>query len=1256
MKPPSPRKCKCNRASGQPSRRDFLRVGTTATALAVTPSVKAKVGDFPPEAKVPPGKSWWDALFERGGPIRYAGASLQKVAMPLGGIGTGSVALHGTGRLVQWQIFNMIDKRCQVDDSFFAIRTETGKRVVARVLQEGDLGDLPGVESVEFVGEYPLAQIRFTDKKLPVEVRLEALNPMIPLNEKDSALPCAIFLYTVKNPGRESVRVQFLATLQNAVGHSGHSAANGPRLDAYGFNTNELIGDGEPAVIRMGAVGCDPPKAKPGFNVVADHEMVWADRRWPVEGVTFTSVSATVKKCVEGKHAGADRRCWWLTGQGPASLSVANQRAIAEDVKAGATLIVSGASHPWLRSIVDSRQVAETERVEEVFAEFEGKDYGDWTPAGRAFGKAPARGRFPGQQPVSGYRGKGLVNTFNPDDNTTGTLTSPEFTVKLPYITYRIGGGKHAGRCCLNLLIDGKVVLSDTGLNDERLVPKHWDVRKYQGKRAALQIVDSQVGPWGHVNVDDIRFSNMLPDTWPRDHAKLMASLLPVELGGYPVARPAAEVMLPGSEASRRLLVTGHLPGMRPRTGAEVLVKTDDGRPLMVAHHCGQGRVILLLGDLVRGSERPGPHDRNELLAFVAHQLGSKLDVSKGVPTSLDSYGTMCLATPRKEAVHRTDWSRRSQFWTHFASAGDLDGKADPTPPSAPGRTWNAATAIGLELRPGEEATLPFVISWHFPNHYWGAANIGNRYAATFADAAAVARYVVANLDRLVAETRLYRDALYDSTLPVYLIDAFGSQASIVRSQTCMWAKDGTFAAFEGCGRTSGCCPMNCNHVWNYEQSLAKLWPGIERDMRVTELDYHQHDHGGTCHRVTIPRPEKVRGAGPVADGQCGAVLKAYREYLQSADETFTKQRWGKVKKAMDYAITTWDPDGDGVMETPQFNTYDRVIYGHNTFVTSLYLAALRAAEELATAFGDAASAKRYRGLFEKGKAKCAAELFNGEYYIQKAANLNLGYGTGVWADQVVGQWWAKVLDLGEILPTDQVRSALTAIFRYNWLWTQEGFQGTQRYKQFADGKDKGLLCGSWPKGGRPKDPILYRDEAWTGVEYQVAAHKIWEGQFREALAMVKGVRERYNGVKRNPFNEIECGDHYARAMSSWSMLLAAQGYRYHGPTGRIGFDPRLDPDDHKSFFTSAEGWGSFSQKRTGRAQQNELHVRYGRLRLRTLSLGVPNGAKAAKATVKLDGQAVQGKASVADGTMTVAFDEITIEKGQVLSVTLGWG
>jgi len=1246
------RSCKCHGLS----RRELIKTTAAAATAAVAASTgKGEVGYFPPEAKVPPPKAWWDALLQRGMPIRYAGPSLAKVAFPLGGIGTGSIALHGTGRLVEWQIFNEINKASFVDDSFFALRVRTPDgKVHVRALQEGDLGDLPGMETAEFIGEYPIARLAFGDKELPVEISLEALNPMIPLNEKDSALPCAILLYRIKNRTSAPLTADLLGCLQNAVGHTGHAASKGTHLDSYGHNLNTTIREGATTGITMTARGAASPKATPPMTIVVDHELLWSDARRPLDGVRLIGVSQAVEGLTKNPGAGAEHRCWWLTGQDPASLSAENHRAIIADVKAGATLILSGAMHPWLRSIAESQRLNPAEKIDKVFADFEGDSYAPWTVQGNAFGTRPATGKIGWQQPVSGWTGKGFVNTFLPDDGPQGTLTSPEFVIELPCISFLIGGGNKPGICCMDLVINGKTVLSETGQDRELLVQKFWDVRRFVGKKARLRIVDKDSGPWGHILVDDIRFSNTPPGVWAKDHARDVAAILPITFGTCPSAKRRATLQLSSGQQAVDLIATGHIADMQPRQTAQA-VASSDGRTLLIEHRVDKGRVIVLLGDLTRGRERTTPAVRNRLLRFAADRTGSQVSAPDGVPATVEGYGTLCLATPYKKVSVNPAWTHRGRFWADFVLRG-LPETASATPePTPPGHTVNGALCATVELPAGSETVVPFVIAWHFPNHFWGEANIGNRYATWFADAPAVARYVVENLDRLLGDTRLYRDTLYSGTLPHYLIDAFGSQASIIRSQTCFWCADGTFAAFEGCGGNSGCCPMNCNHVWNYEQALAKLYPGIERDMRVTELDHSQWDHGGCAHRVRIPRPAAPDGDMPVADGQCGAVLKAYREYLQSPDETFTRQRWQRIRKAMEYAIRTWDPNEDGVMEKPQFNTYDRDIYGHNTFVTSLYLGALRAAEELAKAFADTAAAQRFRAILDKGRAQCSSDLYNGEYYIQKADNINLGYGTGVWADQVVGQWWAHQLDLGYILPADQVRSALKAIFKHNWLWTQEGFEGTQRFLQFADGDDKALLCGSWPKGGRPADPILYRDEAWTGVEYQVAAHKIWEGQIEEGLAIVKGARERYNGIKRNPWNEIECGDHYARAMSSWSLLLAAQGYSYSGPRQSLGFAPRLSPENHQSFFTTAEGWGSFSQKRTDRQQTHTIRLAYGKLPLKQLSFSLPTGVVPSQIQAHIDGTQEKAETRVAGDQIVLTFADLALQRGQTLTVQTGW-
>ena len=139
-----------------------------------------------------------------------------------------------------------------------------------------------------------------------------------------------------------------------------------------------------------------------------------------------------------------------------------------------------------------------------LIADFEGKDYGSWKATGSAFGKAPARGTIDNQQTVSGFLGKGLVNTFLKGDSSKGTLTSPEFKIERNHINFLIGGGSHPGKTCMDLIVGGKVVRTAGGIDKEKLHWTNWDVRILKGRTARIQIVDDSTGGWGHINVDHI--------------------------------------------------------------------------------------------------------------------------------------------------------------------------------------------------------------------------------------------------------------------------------------------------------------------------------------------------------------------------------------------------------------------------------------------------------------------------------------------------------------------------------------------------------------------------------------------------------------------------------------------------------------------------------------------------------------------------------------------------------------------------------
>jgi hypothetical protein len=380
---------------------------------------------------------------------------------------------------------------------------------------------------------------------------------------------------------------------------------------------------------------------------------------------------------------------------------------------------------------------------------------------------------------------------------------------------------------------------------------------------------------------------------------------------------------------------------------------------------------------------------------------------------------------------------------------------------------------------------------------------------------------------------------------------------------------------------------------------MARLFPELERNVR------DRQDFGDGFDEATGlvgMRSDREYAA----DGQCGTILKAYREHLTCADDKFLKAHWPRIKKALSFLITH-DGNGDGIIEDSQPNTYDIDFFGANTFVGSLYLAALRAGEEMGREVGDTAFADQCADIFKKGSAATMSRLWNGEYFIQEVDQTKYKqyqYGPGCLADQLFGQGWAHQVGLGYLYPADKVVKGLQSIWKYNW--APDVANQNKRWppqRPFAVPGEAGLFTCTWPVGGREQDPVLYRDEIWTGIEYQVAGHMIWEGLVEEGLSICRGVHERYHPIKRNPYNEVECSDHYTRAMASWGVFTALSGFRYHGPQGKIAFAPRVTPHDFKSAFTTAEGWGTYRQSVADGRFTAGIDVRWGKLRLTEISL-----------------------------------------------------
>ncbi len=576
---------------------------------------------------------------------------------------------------------------------------------------------------------------------------------------------------------------------------------------------------------------------------------------------------------------------------------------------------------------------------------------------------------------------------------------------------------------------------------------------------------------------------------------------------------------------------------------------------------------------------------------------------SSGVAPDAPAAGTLALTTTSDGDVsHRTDWIAMHwgnsilDFWDDFSADGRLDER-DASGSATP----MASLCVEVDVPAGCTVEVPFLLTWHFPNRYswtrpeeeWTEDDrIGNYYAEQYTDAWEVAERTALALPRLQARTVSFLRAFLGSDLPDEVKEAALFNASTLRTQTCFRMPDGRFFGWEGNAPNKGCCHGSCTHVWNYEHTTAFLYGRLALTMREVEFGHATDDDGLMSFRIGVPLDRAQEWGLAAVDGQMGCIMKMYRDWQLSGDEATLRTLWPKVRAALEFAWIPggWDADKDGVMEGAQHNTMDVEYYGPNPEMGFWYLGALRASEEMARAVGDEAFADECRDLFDHGSAWVDANLFDGEYYIHEiqppsdpsaiAPSLLIGMGSedlsnpdfqlgpGCLVDQLVGQLMAHTCGLGYLAARENVASALESIWRYN---RRENLQSHfNSMRTYALAGESVVLIASYPKG-RPDKPFSYFTEAWTGLEYTAAAGMFYEGMTDEGLATYRLVRERHDGRKRNPYDEPECGHHYARAMAAWGAVLALSGFQYSAVTKSM----TVTSAPGRYFWSNGYAWGS---------------------------------------------------------------------------------
>ncbi len=706
----------------------------------------------------------------------------------------------------------------------------------------------------------------------------------------------------------------------------------------------------------------------------------------------------------------------------------------------------------------------------------------------------------------------------------------------------------------------------------------------------------------------------------------------------FHAAYPFGQVLLtdPGVPVSVRLqafnpLIPGdaHQSGL-PFVSLRFLVTNLHDEPLQVAI-CG------CLRNFIGYDGYEGLAQKNINKFHQAEGMRGLFLSSSEADCKAPQWGSMAIATTANNATYRTAWPNLSwgdgllDFWDDFSSDGQVEereanGEVEPI----------ASLSTSLQLAPGATESLQFLLTWHFPNRVTWTPRaiesngdtaeteiIGNYYTCAYRDAWHVMEQTVPELPRLENDTLQFVNAFCQSDLPDVVKEAALFNVSTLRSQTCFRTPDGNFYGWEGCDDHEGSCPGSCTHVWNYEQATAFLFSDLARSMREIEFLYSTGENGLMSFRVHLPLERAQEFGKAAADGQMGCLMKLYRDWQLCGDDEFLRALWPHAKKALEFCWIPggWDADRDGVMEGCQHNTMDVEYFGPNPQMGTWYLGALRAAEEMANYLGEDQFAAQSRQAYENGRHWIDGNLFNGEYYEHQIrpvpneediapglylniASINLlepqmQLGAGCLIDQLVGQYMAHVCGLGYLLDPAHVVTTLHSILRYNFkenLW--EHFNHLRSY---ALQDEAATLMGSYPQGRRPKRPFPYTNEVMTGFEYTLAAHMLYEDMLGDGIRLIAAIRERYDGRKRSPFNEAECGHHYARAMASWTALLALTGFEYSAVTRVLKFAAARQPTQW--FWSNGSAWGTVTQQPEKGLIAVELEVLHSAINVERLEL-----------------------------------------------------
>ena len=505
--------------------------------------------------------------------------------------------------------------------------------------------------------------------------------------------------------------------------------------------------------------------------------------------------------------------------------------------------------------------------------------------------------------------------------------------------------------------------------------------------------------------------------------------------------------------------------------------------------------------------------------------------------------------------------------WEPFAKDGRLANSKNSWTSS--GEPLAGAIAVRFTLAPGEKRVIPMVISWDLPVVEFGAGRKWHRRYTDFFGASGKNAWAIAK-DGL-HNAASWSEAI-DAWQAPYVNDASKPEwyRGMLFNELYVLSDGGSFW-----GRQVGSDPkspavysfMECYDYPYYEtldvrfygsMPLVKFWPDIDKDVMrefagVVPRDYpekmiwiwkSQQTHsdvfrtrkakGAVPHDLGVPKEDPFiqinqfswQDTNGWKDLNTKFVLMVYRDFVFTGkkDRAFLRYTWPSIQEALQY-LRKYDRDGDGIPENEGYpdQTYDTwVVRGESAYSGSLWLAALRAAEEIARQLGDSAKAAEYHALFAQSQASYIKKLWTGEYFRYDTKS---EYREDIQADQLAGQWYAGFTGLGDIVPRDMQLSALNKIYNLNVL----------RF----EGGDMGAVNGIAPDG-----TIITTNEqvqeVWTGTTFALAALMLADGLTDEAFLTARGIYHTSYESRGYWFRTPEAWDRTGNYRASMYMRPAA--------------------------------------------------------------------------------------------------------------------